>query len=67
MKNYVVKVLDQEGYWSDEATVRNLFHAIEVAKLYRDKLGFCVMLYQGKNDLTALIDTADMLWKKTSE
>ena len=47
---YVIKVLNLAGEWYTNALVQNSFDAIQVAKLYRDQLGYGVQVwYQGKD------------------
>lgn len=47
---YIIKVLNLAGEWYTNALIQNRFDAIQVAKLYRDQLGYGVEIwYQGKD------------------
>lgn len=47
---YIIKVLNLAGEWYENAFVQNSFDAIQIAKLYRDQLGYGVQIwYKGKD------------------
>lgn len=57
METYVIiKVLDENGYWYNNAYIENDFDALLVAKYYRDVLGYSVQLWKHDEDITAMLD-----------
>lgn len=55
--NYVIiKVLDENGNWYNNAYIENDFDALLVAKYYRDVLGYSVQLWKRDEDITAMLD-----------
>lgn len=55
--NYVIiKVLDENGNWYNNAYIENDFDALLVAKYYRDVLGYSVQLWKRDKDITAMLD-----------
>lgn len=58
MENYVIiKVLDVNGNWYDNAFIENDNDAFLVAKFYRNVLGYSVQVWKHDKDITALLDT----------
>ena len=57
MENYVIiKVLDENGNWYNNAFIENDFDALLVAKYYRDVLGYSVQVWKHDKDFTAMLD-----------
>lgn len=57
----VIKVLDQAGNWYSNALIENEFDALQVAKFYRDTLGYTVkVMFQGM-DMTDFLDKGKFL------
>lgn len=57
METYVIiKVLDENGNWYNNAYIENDFDAILVAKYYRDVLGYSVQLWKRDENITAMLD-----------
>lgn len=54
----IIKVLDMAGNWYNNAYIENDFDAVQVAKFYRDQLGYSVQLWKNDKDLTALLDSS---------
>ena len=56
-KDYVIiKVLDENRNWYNNAYIENDFDALLVAKYYRDVLGYSVQLWKRDEDITAMLD-----------
>lgn len=56
-KHYVIiKVLDVNGNWYDNAFIENDFDALLVAKYYRDVLGYSVQVWKHGKDVTVMLD-----------
>ena len=53
---YVIKVLNLAGEWYTNALVQNSFDAIQVAKLYRDQLGYGVEIWYQNKDVSFLMN-----------
>jgi hypothetical protein len=57
-KHYVIiKVLDVNGNWYDNAFIENDNDAFLVARFYRNVLGYSVQVWKHDNDITAMLDT----------
>lgn len=57
-KNYVIiKVLDANGNWYDNAFIENDNDAFLVARFYRNVLGYSVQVWKHDKDITAMLDT----------
>lgn len=57
-KNYVIiKVLDVNGNWYDNAFIENDNDAFLVARFYRNVLGYSVQVWKHDKDITAMLDT----------
>ena len=57
METYVIiKVLDENGNWYNNAYIENDFDALLVAKYYRDVLGYSVQLWKRDENITAMLD-----------
>lgn len=52
----IIKVLDENGNWYNNAYIENDFDALLVAKYYRDVLGYSVQLWKRDEDITAMLD-----------
>lgn len=57
----IIKVLDGFGNWYNNAFIENDFDAIQVAKFYRDQLGYSVQLWKRGEDITPLLDSMTLL------
>lgn len=56
--NYsIIKVLDENGNWYNNAFVENDFDALLVARFYRNVLGYSVQVWKHDKDITAMLDT----------
>lgn len=56
--NYVIiKVLDENGNWYNNAYIENDFDALLVARFYRNVLGYSVQVWKHDEDITAMLDT----------
>lgn len=56
-KHYVViKVLDVNGNWYNNAYIENDFDAFLVARFYRNVLGYSVQVWKHDKDITAMLD-----------
>lgn len=53
----IIKVLDENGNWYNNAYIENDFDAFRVARFYRDVLGYSVQVWEGNKDITALLDS----------
>ena len=54
----IIKVKDKVGNWYNNALIENEFDAIQVAKFYRDELGYSVQLWKQEKDITFLLDNS---------
>ena len=55
--NYtIIKVLDENGNWYDNAFIENDYDAFHVARFYRDVLGYSVQVWKHDKDFTAMLD-----------
>lgn len=54
---YTIKVLDKNGNWYDNAYIVQEFDALQVAKFYRDQLGYSVQLWKDGEDLSWLVSS----------
>ena len=54
----IIKVKDEVGNWYNNALIENEFDAIQVAKFYRDELGYSVQLWKQEKDITFLLDNS---------
>jgi hypothetical protein len=56
-KSYVIiKVLDGNGNWYDNAFIENDNDAFLVARFYRNVLGYSVQVWKHDKDITAMLD-----------
>lgn len=56
-KHYVIiKVLDVNGNWYNNAYIENDYDALQVARFYRDVLGYSVQIWKEDKDITAMLD-----------
>ena len=53
---YVVKVRNMAGEWYTNALIENSFDTIQVAKLYRDQLGYDVQIWHKGKDVSFLMN-----------
>jgi hypothetical protein len=53
----IIKVLDANGNWYDNAFIENDNDAFLVAKFYRNVLGYSVQVWKHDKDITAMLDT----------
>lgn len=61
-KHYVIiKVLDENGNWYNNAFIENDYDALQVARFYRDVLGYSVQIYKEDKDITSLLDTGKIV------
>lgn len=52
----IIKVLDEQGNYYNNAFVENDFDALLVAKFYRNVLGYSVQVWKHDKDITAMLD-----------
>lgn len=52
----IIKVLDENGNWYNNAYIENDFDAFHVARFYRDVLGYSVQVWKHDKDFTAMLD-----------
>ena len=53
----IIKVLDANGNWYDNAFIENDNDAFLVARFYRNVLGYSVQVWKHDKDITAMLDT----------
>mgnify|MGYP000847887788 FL=1 len=53
----IIKVLDENGNWYNNAYIENDFDAFHVARFYRNVLGYSVQVWKHDKDITAMLDT----------
>lgn len=53
----IIKVLDVNGNWYDNAFIENDNDAFLVARFYRNVLGYSVQVWKHDKDITAMLDT----------
>lgn len=53
----IIKVLDANGNWYDNAFIENDNDAFLVARFYRNVLGYSVQIWKHDKDITAMLDT----------
>lgn len=53
----IIKVLDEQGNYYNNAFVENDNDAFLVARFYRNVLGYSVQVWKHDKDITALLDT----------
>lgn len=53
----IIKVLDANGNWYDNAFIENDNDAFMVARFYRNALGYSVQVWKHDKDITAMLDT----------
>ena len=53
----IIKVLDANGNWYDNAFIENDNDAFLVARFYRNVLGYSVQVWKHDEDITAMLDT----------
>lgn len=52
----IIKVLDENGNWYNNAYIENDFDALLVARFYRNVLGYSVQVWKHDKDITAMLD-----------
>lgn len=52
----IIKVLDENGNWYNNAFIENDFDGLLVAKFYRNVLGYSVQVWKHDKDITAMLD-----------
>lgn len=57
----IIKVLDENGNWYDNAFIENDFDAFLVARFYRNVLGYSVQVWKHDKDITAMLDAGKMV------
>lgn len=60
-KYYVIKVLDVNGNWYNNSYIENDFDALQVARFYRDVLGYSVQVWKEDKDITSLLDSGKIV------
>lgn len=60
-KYYVIKVLDVNGNWYNNAFIENDYDALQVARFYRDVLGYSVQIWKEDKDITSLLDSGKIV------
>ena len=53
----IIKVLDAQGNYYDNAFVENDFDAMQIAMFYRDVLGYTVQVWKNDKDITVMLDS----------
>lgn len=53
----IIKVLDENGNWYNNAYIENDNDAFLVARFYRNVLGYSVQVWKHDKDITAMLDT----------
>lgn len=53
----IIKVLDANGNWYDNAFIENDNDAFLVARFYRNVLGYSIQVWKHDKDITAMLDT----------
>lgn len=57
----VIKVMDQEGNFYDNAYIENTHDAMMVARFYRDTLGYVVQVWRSGKDITSTVLSAKII------
>lgn len=52
----IIKVLDEQGNYYNNAFVENDYDALMVARFYRNVLGYSVQVWKRDKDITAMLD-----------
>lgn len=52
----IIKVLDEQGNYYNNAFIENDYDALLVAKYYRNVLGYSVQVWKHDEDITAMLD-----------
>lgn len=52
----IIKVLDEQGNYYNNAFVENDYDALMVARFYRNVLGYSVQVWKHDKDITAMLD-----------
>lgn len=52
----IIKVLDEQGNYYNNAFVENDYDALMVARFYRNVLGYSVQVWKNDKDITAMLD-----------
>lgn len=60
----IIKVLDANGNWYDNAFIENDNDAFLVARFYRNVLGYSVQVWKHDKDITAMLDTGKTVFVK---
>lgn len=63
----IIKVLDEQGNYYNNAFVENDYDAIMIALFYRNVLGYTVQVWQGDRDITARLDIVKLVSVKSKE
>lgn len=63
----IIKVLDEQGNYYNNAFVENDFDAIMIALFYRNVLGYTVQVWQDDRDITARLDIVKLVSVKSKE
>lgn len=58
---WIIKVLDEQGNYYNNAFVENDHDALMVAKFYRDTLGYRVQLWHEEKDVSFMLDSMKMV------
>lgn len=68
INNYhIIKVQGEDGEWYDNAYIENSFDAIQVAKFYKNELGYAVRLFHRGKEITSMIDSFKTVAVKTRD
>lgn len=57
----IIKVLDENGNWYNNAYIENDYDALLVARFYRNVLGYSVQVWKDDEDITAMLDIGKMV------
>lgn len=64
---HIIRVQGEDGEWYNNAYVENSFDAIQIAKFYKNELGYSVKLFHHGKEITSLIDGFKNVAVKTRE
>jgi hypothetical protein len=63
----IIKVLDEQGNYYNNALVENDFDALQIALFYRNVLGYTVQVWKANRDITAMLDNVKLVSVKSKE
>lgn len=57
----IIKVLDEQGNYYNNAFVENDHDALQIAMFYRNVLGYTVQIWKNDKDITAMLDSVKLV------